>query len=226
VTIDGAPSLAGVRAVLSFSIVPSVSSSRAHEEVIVPPPSGPIPPLTHVRGTLITASLRTLGERGHLERYFASLAPEMHGAIRALIASSWVDHDVAFAHYLACDALHLAPAEILAIGAEVGARIKDTFLGSLFRVAREAGTTPWAYLARYPQLFGRICMGGAIAVYKLGPKEARVECYGLPGLTISYFRNAFRGANLGIIELFCHKAYVTETRAIGGGDWAYKASWV
>jgi hypothetical protein len=68
-------------------------------------------------------------------------------------------------------------------------------------------------------------VGGAVAAYKLGPKEARVEWYGLKGLEYAYFRTAFRGANQAIIELFCTKAYVSEVRAARGGDWAFRASW-
>jgi hypothetical protein len=174
---------------------------------------------------LLTASLRALGDRGLADRYFAALPSEHHAAIRSLIASSWVPQSLATLHYEACDSLGLSAPEILAVGAEVGTKIKDTFMGAILRAAREAGTTPWLYLERLPRLFTRICIGGACAVYKLGPKEARAEWYALPGLSIPYFRTAFRGANQSILELFCRKAYVSETRALRGGDWAFKASW-
>ncbi len=196
-----------------------------HEEVLVAPPAGAVPPLTQVRGVLLTASLRALGDRALLDRYFAALPTEHHAAVRSIIASSWVPQALGTLHYQVCDSLGLSTAEILAIGAEVGTKIKDTFMGAVLRAAREAGTTPWLYLERLPRLFTRICIGGACAVYRLGPKEARAEWYGLPGLTIPYFRTAFRGANQSILELFCRKAYVSETRALRGGDWAFKASW-
>jgi hypothetical protein len=207
------------------ALPPSDGKSRASEEVLVAPPTGQIPPLTHVRGTLIVASLKALDQRGYTERYFAAL-PEAHRApVRTIIASSWVPEGLATAHYVACEALGLPPHEIHAIGAEVGDRIRATFLGTLLGAARAAGTTPWTFFERLPRLFPRVCMGGAIAIYKLGPKEARAEWYGLPGLEIPYFRAAFRGANQAIIELFCTKAYVSETKAIRGGDWAFRASW-
>jgi hypothetical protein len=196
------------------------------EEVVVPAPVGVVPPLLQVRGLLITASLRALEQRGVLGRYFEALPKTHHEVVRSLIASSWCPEPVATAHYEACEALHLPLHEILSIGSEVGARIRDTFLGTVLRVAREAGTTPWTFFERLPRLFTRICVGGACAVYKLGPKEARAEWYALPGLRIPYFRTAFRGANQSIVELFCQKAYVSEVRAKGGGDWAFKASWV
>jgi hypothetical protein len=193
-------------------------------EVLAAPPAI-IPPLTQVRGTLISASLKTLGERGHIDRYYAKLPREHHDAIRQIIAATWVPEALALEHYLACDALELSPHEAFAIGAEVGKHVRSTLLGTVLSVAREAGTTPWVYLERLPRLFNRVCIGGAVATYRLGPKEARAEWYGLPGLKLAYFRGAFRGAQQSILELFCTKAYVSETRPVGGGDWAFRASW-
>jgi len=196
------------------------------EEVLVAPPVGPAPPMTHVRGTLIVASLKALDQRGHAARYFAALPEEHRAPIQSIIASTWVPEALALAHYLACDALALSPLEAHAIGAEIGIRVRATFLGTLFGAARAAGTTPWTFFERLPRLFPRLCMGGAVAVYKLGPKDARAEWYGLRALGVPYFRSAFRGGNQAIAELFCTKAYVSETPALQGGDWAYRASWV
>ncbi len=181
--------------------------------------------MTHVRGTLIVASLNALGQRGHTARYFAALSEENRTAIRAILATTWVAEPLALAHYTACDALGLSSHEAHAIGAEVGARIRATFLGTLLGAARAAGTTPWTYFQSIPRMFSRVSMGGAVAIYKLGPKEARAEWYGLRGLGVPYFRAAFRGANQAIVELFCTKAYVSETPALRGGDWAFRASW-
>jgi hypothetical protein len=198
----------------------------ASEEVIVPPPPHAVAPITQVRGTLVTASLQVLGELGHLERYWGHLDVATKEQMKSVIASSWVPETLARAHYHACEALNLSPSEIATIGGNVGARIQATFLGALLRVAREAGTTPWLYFTRLPRLYGRICIGGAVAIYKIAPKEARAEWYGVPGLAIPYFRRSFRAANQSIIELFCRKAYVSEAPATAGGDWAFRASWV
>jgi hypothetical protein len=195
------------------------------EEVVVAPPVGPAPQMTHVRGTLIVASLKALDQRGHLSRYLAALSDENRAAVQAIIATTWVAEPLALAHYTACDALGLPTHEAHAIGAEVGARIRATFLGTLLGAARAAGTTPWTYFESIPRVFSRVCMGGAVAIYRLGPKEARAEWYGLRGLGVPYFRAAFRGANQAIVELFCTKAYVSEARALRGGDWAFRASW-
>ena len=195
------------------------------EEVLIAPPVGTAAPMTHVRGTLIVTSLKALDQRGHTSRYLAALSEENRTAIRAIIATTWVPEPLALAHYTACDALGLSSLEAQAIGAEVGARIRATFLGTLLGAARAAGTTPWTYFESLPRVFSRVSVGGAVAIYKLGPKEARAEWYGLRGLGVPYFRAAFRGANQAILELFCTKAYVSETRALRGGDWAFRASW-
>jgi hypothetical protein len=196
------------------------------EEVVVPPPSQGVVQLAQVRGTLVTASIHALGERGLLDRYYANLPLPERDEMKAVIASSWIPETLARAHYHACEALQLSQVDIAAIGGEVGAKIRATFLGALLRAARETGATPWLYFRGLPRLYPRICIGGAMAIYKLGPKEARAEWYAIPGLTIPYFRAAFRAGNRSIIELFCQKAYVTEVRATAGGDWAYRASWV
>ena len=193
-------------------------------EVLAAPPAT-IAPLTQVRGTLVSASLKTILERGYGDRYFAALPRELHDKVRAIIALDWVPERITWEHYLACDALGLSMQESFAIGAEVGTSVRATLLGTLAAVAREAGTTPWLYLERFPRLYTRVCVGGAVGIYKLGPKEARMEWYGLPGLELAYFRAAFRGAQQAIIELFCTKAYVSETKSLGGGDRAFKASW-
>jgi hypothetical protein len=205
--------------------VPQRPGVLADEEVLVPPPKV-ISPVTKVRGTLITASLATITQHGYRDRYFAALPAGLHETMRSLIASTWVDEEVALQHYLACDALRLSPLELHEIGAAVGTRIRETFLGSLLRAAKEAGTTPWTYLEYLPRLFTRVTVGGAAAVYKLGPKEARVEWYGMRAVSTVYFSTAFRGANQALLEVFCQKAYVSETKAHRGGDWAFRGSWV
>ena len=200
-----------------------LADSALGEVLVAPPPT--VAPMTQVRGTLISASLKTILDHGYGDRYFAALPKPLHDTMRGVIALSWVPEPTAMAHYQACEALSLSAQEAFAIGAEVGTHVRATLLGTLVSVAREVGTTPWLYLERLPRLYPRVCIGGAVAIYKLGPKEARMEWYGLRGLELSYFRVSFRGAQQAIIELFCTKAYVTEAKCIGGGDRAFKASW-
>ncbi len=69
--------------------------------------------------------------------------------------------------------------------------------------------TPWTGLEYSPKLWQRVLLGGSVALYRLGPKEARFECHGAPDLAeIAYFRNGFRGMFLDSGQLFCQKLYV------------------
>ena len=54
-----------------------------------------VPPVTHVRGTLLAGSLRALNESHMKERYDQVLDPAYHHAIMNLVVASWVPVDVA-----------------------------------------------------------------------------------------------------------------------------------
>jgi hypothetical protein len=97
----------------------------------------------------------------------------------------------------------------LEIGAEVGRHAEGTVLGTAVRLAKAAGVTPWTILERFPQVWGRVWVGGGVAIYKLGPKDARVEIAGWPCAAIPYLKTAMRGVTGGLIELFCRRAIVT-----------------
>jgi hypothetical protein len=118
--------------------------------------------------------------------------------------------DVARAHYLACDSLGLTTADLLEIGMAATRRANATTLQFAVRLAQGAGVNPWTILAQTPKMWDRTCKGGAVAVAKLGPKEARVEVVGYPLAGIPYNRVTFRGIVLAIVELFCQKAYIKE----------------
>jgi hypothetical protein len=200
------------------------------EEVLVAFPDGVsrerVPVATSFRSTWLSSSLRALKERGLMDRYLAALPQEHHEAVLTTVAGVWLPTAVATAHYQACDALGLPEAEQIAIGAEVGRHAQGSVLGTAVRLARDAGVTPWTILTRFPQVWGRIWQGGGVAIYRLGPKDARVEIAGWPCARIPYLRIAMQGVVGGLIELFCRKAYVTPlSRLCGLNTLAYRISW-
>jgi hypothetical protein len=173
-----------------------------------------VEPVRFVRSTLIAASLLGIKSRGHLERYLRHLPRELHDTILPAVAGTWMPLDVGIAHYRAAEALELTIDEQLGMGRDVAERIQNSLLGTLVRVARGAGVTPWTGLEYSPKLWARVLQGGSMAVYRLGPKEARIECHGAPELaSIGYFRNGFRGMFAGSGELFCNKLYVHDLQA-------------
>lgn len=198
-------------------------------EVLVPlsAPRGTIAPVTLVRSTLLVSSLRSIRSRGHFDRYLALLPSAHHETIRSAIAGVWLSMDLAVAHYHACDGLGFTPEEQVEIGREVGMAIQGTFLGTIVKMAKGAGVTPWALFSQYQKLWDRLLTGGAIEVTKLGPKEIVVECVNLPLVTIPYFRTAFRGVNVGGCELFSSKVYASEVPALTSGtSLGIRVAWV
>ena len=114
-------------------------------EVIVPfaLPREKLPLATQVRSTLVASSLRSVRGHGFYDRYVALLDPGWRDAVLHAVAGVWLPLAAGVAHYKACDALGVSPAEQMEIGREVGDRIQGTFLASMVRVAKGAGVTPW-----------------------------------------------------------------------------------
>lgn len=202
----------------------------ASEEILLPfsPPRDRIVDATHFRSTWLTASQASLRERGHGEAYAAFLPAEHKENILSVVAGIWLPMDVARAHYTACDALRLSTAELVDIGMGATRRANATALTLAVRLARGAGVTPWTILGQTQRIWDRTCMGGgAVAVWRLGPKEARAEVVGYPLAGIRYNRITFRGILCAIVELFCQKMYVQEIpelcteRSLG-----FRLSWV
>ncbi|MFI5299794.1 MAG: hypothetical protein ACHREM_17035 [Polyangiales bacterium] len=183
------------------------------EEILVPFPHGvgreSVPIASSFRSTWLASSLRSLRERGLLARYLTHLPTQYHEDVLTSVAGVWLPTAVATAHYEACERLGLSEAMQLAMGAEVGKYAQGTVFGTAVRLAKGAGVTPWTIMERYPQIWSRVWIGGGVAVYKLGPKDARVEIAGWPCARIPYLRVAMRGVTGGLMTLFCRRAVVT-----------------
>jgi hypothetical protein len=182
---------------------------------------------THVRTTLLCSSQQALRARKLYDAYAAALPREMREAVLALIPGDWAPVDVAVAHYAACDALPLAPHEIEGAGAEVAERIHHSFIGVVIKVSRETGMTPWTMLAKSKRLRDLTWRGSDIAVFKLGPKEARFEWAGIPCARSRYYRTSFSGFLRAHTELFCRKAYAVPLAGqCNDRLLSYRLSWV
>ncbi len=198
------------------------------EEIIVAlsKPRDRLDPVTQFRSTLLTSSLKSIRERGHGDRYLSLLPAKHHDAVRASIAGVWLPLELGLAHYDACEALGLSTQEQIEIGEEVGLKIQGTFLGTMLKLAKGAGVTPWLCLGQYQRLWERLMIGGGVRVTKVGPKEARLECFDFPFSRIPYFRTAFRGVNAASCELFCNKAYAEEIKKLcTATTLGYRLSW-
>jgi len=133
---------------------------------------------------------------------------------------------VAIDHYTAVNALGLSYAESAQAGAVVGEKIQATLLGTVARLARTSGVTPWTVLAQFQRLFERIFKGGGTRIVKLGPKEARIDVSGLRLAAFPCFRAGFQGMIKSGGELFCTRAYVSEVpRLCTSTTIGYRCAW-
>jgi len=182
--------------------------------------------VTHIRSTLLVSSLATVREAGLLDRYNDRLAPAARTEMGALLAGAWVRVELAEAHYLACEALGIPPAQQFELGRAVGLKIDKTIAATVLSAAKQMGATPWIFLSQVGRLYPRLVMGGAIACYRLAEKEAVLEHHKTPLFQIAYLRNAYRGAIQAICERFCTKAYVKPRDASADGmRISFRVSW-
>jgi hypothetical protein len=199
---------------------------EAEDFLPLPMSADRIQPVTQVRSTLITASIRALQTRGDLERYLRALPANLHVTMTQMVAATWVPFSQAEAHYCACNALGYGPNEFAEMGRDVGNRIHGTILATAVKMAKGAGATPWTSFAQFGRLWERTFIGGGIAVRKLGPKEAYVDVVGLGLVSIPYYRSAQRSVFLGLIDLFCTKAYAFDVpRTTTATGTTYRFSW-
>jgi len=151
-----------------------------------------------------------LAALGQADAYLAKLPARFHATVLEAVVGTWVPIEVGIAHYAACDALGLSTDLQIAMGRRVGDRIQGTLLGTVVRMAKEAGVSPLTVLPRWQRFWNRVFDGGGLYANKLGPKEVEMGAHSVLLMDCSYFRVAVRGLMMGMLDLFCRKAYVRE----------------
>ncbi len=167
------------------------------------------PPLRRVRSTLLCSGLVELRARGLLDDYLRVLDPAAAPTLLQAVAGTWLDLDVCFAHFAACDAV-VSSDIAFAIGGSSGKRVQQSALATLVRLATGAGATPWTIFANYERLWSRIFEGSKVTIEKAGPKDAIIVYEGMPLARFAYFRHALRGTNDGALRLFASNLFVRE----------------
>jgi hypothetical protein len=175
-------------------------------ETVLPFPDR-IVPVRHARSTVLLGSIASIRESGRFERYAASIVPEHRDALLQAVAGTWIRVEVARSHYSACDSLGLSPEQEVDLGRGIFRRTGDTMFGTVIRLAKGAGATPWTLLPQLQRFWERGYDGGGLCVQKLGPKEARIELVQCSIVESRYFRNAVRGLVGCILQLFCTRVY-------------------
>ena len=201
---------------------------QSTEEVLIAldVPRHQVPLTTKFRSTWLVASQSTLRNCGFFDRY-AQLLPEAHREVLlTTVVGTWVPIDAALAHYRACEGLALSSAEQYEIGRILSGPMNNTLLGLAGHVAREAGATPWLPLSQVRRIWERLWVGGAIVVYKEGPKQARIEMVACELARVPYFRAGLRGVLAAVGEKFCKKLYIKEVPTRDPTAIVFRASWV
>jgi hypothetical protein len=186
-----------------------------------------VPPMTHVKGTWIASAVLGLREHGQFDAYRSLLEPRYREVLSNISTGDWHPVEILLAHYEACERLQIPPEETLAIAEHVSSRAQGGVLAFSARLAASAVVTPWVAMAQLNRLWSRMARGGGIGVFKLGPKEARIELVEFPGSRYRYCQLSMRGILQGSLSLFCNRVYVS---AVPGLDSAtqigMRVSWV
>jgi len=202
-----------------------VLGSTVAEEVVLPYPAH-VQPVRDVRSTVIISSIVVLRAAGHFERYAAALPPHERDLLVNAVAGAWFPIDLALVHYAACDALHLSGEQVAGFGRAVFEKTRGTLLGTMVRMAREVGASPWTVMPSLQRFWDRAYRGGGICIVKTGPKEARGEVIQARMCDSLYYRHALRGLLGGVLELFSQKAYVSVLPDHRPAGVNYRIQWV
>jgi hypothetical protein len=179
------------------------------ESILVPLPAH-VSPCRHARSTVILGSAASIRAIGRWDDYVAALHGPARELILGAVAGTWIPFDIAAVHYAACDALELPPDTVVANGRRTFDSIGGTLFGTIMRMAKSAGVTPWAFIEQLPRFWARSYDGGGVEIIRAGPKEARIRVVHVTLLDSPYFRGALRGVLVAVMERFCQKAYAVE----------------
>ena len=89
------------------------------------------------------------------------------------------------------------------------------------------GITPWSILGRAQSILDRLLFGATVALYRLGPKDARLEIHGACIAEFDYVRAGWAGMIEGGLDLVTRKTYCRDlSSAVTASIAAYKITWV
>jgi hypothetical protein len=201
----------------------------AAEEVFLPFPGGSrldLPLASRVKGAWLATSVRNMRVQGHYDRYVALLSAAHRETLLNVTVNGWYPLDPLLAHYDACDRLNLTANEIVEMSQRSTKHAQGGAIGVAARLATGAGVSPWTILAQFHKFWSRFFIGGGVAVFKLGPKEARVDVAQFPGCRYRHARIGMRGVVEGAVELFCTRAFTHDLPSMSSDtDASIRVAW-
>jgi hypothetical protein len=205
-------------------------SALAEGELLVALGTHPdrVAPATHVRGTVLVASYELVLEDHRTQAYAQALDSEFRDVLPPQTALSWMPMNVSVAHYRAMNAAFPDPAQQVRNGVRSSERVQNAHIRTIIRGLRATGQlSPETLLKRAPSFFGRFVSGGGVQVIKTGPKDARVEFYGIPLLAVPYVRYGWQGMFESALGLLAYRCYVKQDPRFRRGEhMALLCSWV
>jgi hypothetical protein len=198
------------------------------EELVHPPAKSKrdTPPVDAVRGFVFTSGLRWMEKHDIAERFKQLLPDYLRELIPNLTTNDWVPIDQALDAYAACDALALPADQQIELGRFVSQANNGVVIQTISRLMGKLGATPWMALAHADKAWNRSNRGGAIAVYKVGEKIARLEFWQCPLARSPFFITSMRGAIAVGAEPFAERIVITEIPDMTSGDgFALRVMW-
>ena len=192
------------------------------------PPDRELAPVTHVRGTLLATSRDQVRAAGRFEEYEKHLPSQARVELDAAHVTTWFPIEIAHHHFAALDRVAITESQVKAMTEEVSRKLSGAFMQSVATTLRTSGLDPWSVVPFYSRVWRRLFVGGALAVAKLGPKDARVVIAGQPLIQHRYLRVGLsRHLVIGVEFLLAKRPYVREVALDpGAGRVEYLLQWV
>jgi hypothetical protein len=179
-----------------------------------------------VRGFVFSSGLQWMEQKGVAEDFKKLLPEYLRVLVTNLTTSDWVPLAQALDAYAACDALGLPMEEQVELGRFVSAANNGVVVQTISRLIGKLGATPWTALAHADKVWQRSNRGGAIAVYKVAEKVARLEFWQCPLARSPFFVTSMRGAIAVGAEPFAGRVVITEIPEMTTSDaFALRVMW-
>ena len=186
-------------------------------------------PPTHLRGTVLASSFQLVREHGLEAAYLAQLPAALHDAVRFVLPISWVELELARAHFRAMEHVFPDTRQQIENGRTSSARTQAAYLLTVVRALSAAGQCcALSFIKRIPDAFERMLRGGGgVTVLGTGPKDARVEMYAQPLVETAYIRNSWQGMFEAAISLSTRRCFVRQDMRFTRSDrLAFDIAWV
>ncbi len=126
--------------------------------------------------------------------------------MQSLVVGEWLPMSLALAHYGAIEELGLPANQARDNGRRVAARVQTTYLATMIK-GLGGGMTPWTILARAQSVIDRLLRRATVALFQVGPKDARLEIHGARIAAFGYVRGGWAGMIEGGLDLVARKVY-------------------